>query len=584
MIKFLSSLLAGLFLSSLALAQSSPGLTYGQVPTAGQWNSYFAAKQDVLGFTPLNQAGGTMTGRLRIAPSTTVQSGLQVLPGVAPTVPSNGDVWLTGVGLYYQAGGSTFGPVGGGTITGPGSSTIGDIAIFSNTLGTALSDSGKTLPAGAIVGTTDTQTLTNKSISASQVNSGTLATAQLPNAGVVTGGVITGTYPALTIGISQVANAMLANMATLTVKSNVTGSPAVPADNTLTSLFDTQLGSTWGSVAYRGTSGWTALAPSSGNFLQSNGVGANPSWAAISSTGIMGHRLTISTGTPVLSGAVASATTIYSTPYESDVLLLWNGTQFLPTHCAETSQLLSDATKSPAAAVAASNYDLFAWNDSGTCRVTRGPVWTNATTRALALSRANGGILTNSTSITNGPAAAFGTYVGTIRTDAGGATVSFLPSATASACGVTNLPIWNMYNRVPIQAFNLSSTASHTYTSSTWRQYQGSANCAITFVQGLAEDNITAFVASKTQIAVSNGGLAISVGLDSTTTPSSTFAIFQTPAFTFTNSISSMVSVNYNAGPVLGYHAINALEQGDNTNANTFADLNYYNLSLSTRY
>jgi hypothetical protein len=234
--------------------------------------------------------------------------------------------------------------------------------------------------------------------------------------------------------------------------------------------------------------------------------------------------------------------------------------------------------------VAASNYDLFAWNDSGTCRVTRGPVWTNATTRALAISRANGGILTNSTSITNGPAAAFGTYVGTIRTDAGGATVSFLPSATASACGVTNLPIWNMYNRVPIQAFNLSSTASHTYTSSTWRQYQGSANCAITFVQGLAEDNITAFVASKTQIAVSNGGLAISVGLDSTTTPSSTVAIFQTPAFTFTNSISSMVSVNYNAGPVLGYHAINALEQGDNTNANTFADLNYYNLSLSTRY
>lgn len=30
----------------VALAQSSPGLQYGQVPTAGQWNSYFAAKQD----------------------------------------------------------------------------------------------------------------------------------------------------------------------------------------------------------------------------------------------------------------------------------------------------------------------------------------------------------------------------------------------------------------------------------------------------------------------------------------------------------------------------------------------------------
>lgn len=584
MIKFFASLLAGLFLSSLALAQSSPGLTYGQVPTAGQWNSYFAAKQDVLGFTPLNQAGGTMTGRLRIAPSTTVQSGLQVLPGVAPSVPSNGDVWLTGVGLYYQAGGSTFGPVGGGTITGPGSSVIGDIAIFSNTLGTALSDSGKTLPAGAIVGTTDTQTLTNKSISASQVNSGTLAAAQLPNAGVVTGGVITGTYPALTIGGSQVANSMLANMATLTVKSNVTGSPAAPADNTLTSLFDAQLGSTWGSVAYRGTSGWTSLAPSSGSFLQSNGVGANPSWAAISSTGIMGHRITVSTGVPVLSGSVASATTIYSTPYESDVLLLWNGTQFLPTHCAETSQLLSDTTKSPAAAVAASNYDLFAWNDSGTCRVTRGQAWTNATTRALAISRANGGILTNSTSITNGPAAAFGTYMGTIRTDPGAATVSFSPTATGASCGTTSLPIWNMYNRVPIQSVNLASGASHTYTSATMRQYLNSAACSVTLVSGLAEDNVTAVMGARTGIAASNAGLLIAIGLDVTASNTSTLALTQTAAATFTNSWVNMLSLNYNLGPVIGYHSINALEQGDGTNANTFADANYYNLSVSTRY
>lgn len=39
---------------TIAIGQSSPGLRQGQVPTAGQWNSYFAAKQDFLGFTPLN--------------------------------------------------------------------------------------------------------------------------------------------------------------------------------------------------------------------------------------------------------------------------------------------------------------------------------------------------------------------------------------------------------------------------------------------------------------------------------------------------------------------------------------------------
>ncbi len=43
-----------LLLSTPAWTQTSPGLQYGDVPTAAQWNSYFTAKQDLLGFTPLN--------------------------------------------------------------------------------------------------------------------------------------------------------------------------------------------------------------------------------------------------------------------------------------------------------------------------------------------------------------------------------------------------------------------------------------------------------------------------------------------------------------------------------------------------
>lgn len=48
-----AALAAFLIGGSAALAQSSPGLRQGQVPTAAQWNSYFAAKQDYLGFTPI---------------------------------------------------------------------------------------------------------------------------------------------------------------------------------------------------------------------------------------------------------------------------------------------------------------------------------------------------------------------------------------------------------------------------------------------------------------------------------------------------------------------------------------------------
>lgn len=53
---------------------------------------------------------------------------------------------------------------GSGNVSGPGSSVSGDIVTFSGTSGTLIQDSGKVLPSGTVVGTTDTQTLTNKTI------------------------------------------------------------------------------------------------------------------------------------------------------------------------------------------------------------------------------------------------------------------------------------------------------------------------------------------------------------------------------------------------------------------------------------
>lgn len=96
-----------LLLPSHALAQSTPGFSYGQVPTAGQWNAAFATKQDVLRFTPLNTAGGTMTGRLQTAPATINGSGFAILPGIAPTSPVNGDFWVTSTGFFGRVNNQT---------------------------------------------------------------------------------------------------------------------------------------------------------------------------------------------------------------------------------------------------------------------------------------------------------------------------------------------------------------------------------------------------------------------------------------------------------------------------------------------
>ena len=65
-------------------------------------------------------------------------------------------------------------------LVGPASAAIGDAATFGDVLGQSVADSGKTLPTGAVVGTTDSQSLTNKSIVGSEVNSGTVPLAQMP--------------------------------------------------------------------------------------------------------------------------------------------------------------------------------------------------------------------------------------------------------------------------------------------------------------------------------------------------------------------------------------------------------------------
>lgn len=88
-----------------AHAQSTPNFSYGQVPSAGQWNAAFASKQDRLTYTPLNQAGGTMSGRLATMPSTVNGSGFSLLPGAAPASPSNGDMWISGGNLFVQLDG-----------------------------------------------------------------------------------------------------------------------------------------------------------------------------------------------------------------------------------------------------------------------------------------------------------------------------------------------------------------------------------------------------------------------------------------------------------------------------------------------
>lgn len=279
-------------------------------------------------------------------------------------------------------------------------------------------------------------------------------------------------------------------------------------------------------------------------------------------------RLTLTSGTPVMQTSVTAATTVYYTPYAGNMVPIYNGTDMVPVAFSEVSQATTDTTKSPAAATTNSNYDIFCWVDSGTNRCTRGPAWTNDTTRSAgtALVMVNG-IYLNNASITNGPAAQRGTYVGTIRTN-GTSTVDYTFGSIAAGGGMATFGVWNAYNRVLVSTVVSDSTDSWTYSvANTWRAPNGNATMRINAVRGLDIDGVQAEYTATVQAGSSTNAIA-GVGLDSTST-------LATRATTGMSSQSGLVSpvAKFSGLMGLGFHFVTALEyQNTTTNSTWYGD------------
>jgi hypothetical protein len=78
--------------------------------------------------------------------------------------------------VFFCESTNTWVAIGGtGDVTGPGSSVNNSIAVFSGTSGKTIADGGKTLPSGTIVGTSDSQTLTTKTLTTPIVTAYTVA-------------------------------------------------------------------------------------------------------------------------------------------------------------------------------------------------------------------------------------------------------------------------------------------------------------------------------------------------------------------------------------------------------------------------
>lgn len=277
-------------------------------------------------------------------------------------------------------------------------------------------------------------------------------------------------------------------------------------------------------------------------------------------------RLTLTSGTPVLTSDVTAATTIYYAPYQGNRISLYNGANWL-THAFSE---LSIAVPSTVYRL----FDIFVYNNAGTLTLEvvnwnqSTAAITNATNATPIVITSNGHGLSNNDRVAiagvGGNTAANGIWsvanvaantfelegsTGSGAYTAGGtwyklnatrATALTLQNGRYVKTGETNklylgtgmttgtsgqtemvftspsnLLLWNYYNQRSNTVFVQDST-SHTYTSATTRIYRNVNTNKAAWVVGVIEDDMPLGVMSEFNFDAGDGAVVTGVGLNRT--------------------------------------------------------------------
>lgn len=296
-----------------------------------------------------------------------------------------------------------------------------------------------------------------------------------------------------------------------------------------------------GSTGATGATGATGSAGETGS-TGPTGAGFTGSVGPTGATGATGAggggsystcngRLTLESGVPISSTDQSAATSVYFTPYYGNQIALYNGASWDIITFSETTLAVGTKTSGK-------NYDVFAYNDSGTLALEFSSAWTSDTARNDALALQDG-IYVKSSDHTR-------RYLGTVRTT----------STTTVEDSASKRFVFNENARAPrLLKSPTETTDSWTYTTATWRQARATATNQVEYVDGHGD----AFVqATAVGLAYNSGGgygAAAGVGIDSTSANSA-----QLWGGAAGSNAPVHVDAHYRGTPGLGYHYVAWLE------------------------
>ncbi len=180
-------------------------------------------------------------------------------------------------------------------------------------------------------------------------------------------------------------------------------------------------------------------------------------------------RLTLETGVPISTTDKTAKTTLYYTltGVNGSRLPLYNGTYW------QTYVLSADLSITMVGLTASTVYDVFVYDNNGTPTL-EVLAWASTTARATALTKQDGLWVKSG--------AATRLYLGTILIDAAGG---------ACTDAVSRRGVYNAYNRIGRQILTYNSTASWTYSTAAWAEYNsGTGQVRGEFVIGLPGKSI----------------------------------------------------------------------------------------------